>query len=145
MSMIFDSAADVEDAFYDAIDESDLDKMMAVWADSDDIACLLPMQPLHNGRQAVRQLWKGVFEQALKIDISVNHLQWIERGDIAIHLLEEVVRPVGSAQRQPPIYAGNVYHYDDTGWHLLLHFNSPTPPPAGVLPPLPGGQERRNQ
>jgi len=138
MSTVFKSITDVEDAYYDAIDESDLDKMMSVWADSGDIACLLPMQPMQHGRKAIRELWKNMFEQELQIDITVNHLQWIERNDVAIHLLEEVVTPVGNSQRQPPIYASNIYHRDDTGWHLLLHINSPAPPPAAVLPPLPG-------
>lgn len=137
MSTSFNSAADAEDAFYDAIDEGDLEKMMSVWADSGDIACLLPMQPMCHGRNAVRESWKRLFDHELKVIITVNHLQWIEQADIAIHLLEEVVRPVGSAQSQPPVYASNVYTRDSTGWHLLLHLNSPAPPPAGVLPPIP--------
>ena len=139
MSTIFQTAADAEDAYYDAIEENNLPKMMSVWADSQDIACLLPMHPMHHGRDAIHELWRKMFDQQFKIDITVTHLQWIEQGDVAIHLLEELVIPIGSTQRQPPIYASNVYHRDETGWHLLLHLNSPAPPPAGVLPPIPGG------
>lgn len=135
----FSSAADAEDAYYDAIDEKDLEKMMSVWADSGEIVCLLPMQPMRRGRNAVRETWKNLFDHELKVVITVNHLQWIERDNMAIHLLEEVVTPVGSTQSQPPVYASNVYQRDNTGWHLLLHLNSPAPPPApaGVLPPIP--------
>ncbi|MCB1869064.1 MAG: nuclear transport factor 2 family protein, partial [Gammaproteobacteria bacterium] len=97
------------------------------------------MHPMHHGREAIHELWRKMFDQQFKIDITVTHLQWIEQGDVAIHLLEELVIPIGSTQRQPPIYASNVYHRDETGWHLLLHLNSPAPPPAGVLPPIPGG------
>jgi len=139
MSTIFNTAMDVEDAYYDAIDEDDLDGMMSVWADTKDIACLLPMQPIHHGREEIQALWKTMLDTEMKVDIVVNHLQWIELGDTAIHLLEEVVTLVGSEQSQPPIYATNVYHRGDSGWHLLLHLNSPAPmPPAGVLPPIPG-------
>jgi uncharacterized protein (TIGR02246 family) len=138
MSTIFNSATDVEDAYYDAIEEGDLEKMMSVWADSRDIACLLPMQPMHHGREAIRELWKTMLDPEFKIDITVNHLKWIVQGNVAIHLLEEVVTTTDTTQRQPPIYASNVYHRDSTSWHLLLHINSPAPPPTGVLPPIPG-------
>ena len=39
----FDDPQAAEDAYYDAFDEHDLDKMMSVWADSDETVCLLPM------------------------------------------------------------------------------------------------------
>ena len=131
----FDTPADAEDAYYDAIDESDLEKMMSVWAEAPDTACLLPMLPLQQGRQAIRAMWRSMMEQSKGLEITVNHLQWIELGDVSIHLLEEVVTPAG-AETQPPIYATNVYRRHDDGWHLLLHLNSPAPPP-GRLPPLP--------
>jgi len=138
MSSLFNSAADVEDAYYDAIEEGDLDKLMSVWADSEDIACLLPMQPIQLGKSAVRELWQRNFEQQMSIEITVHHLRWIEQGDIAIHLLEEVVTAPGSPQRPPPIYACNLFLRDASGWHLLQHINSPGPPPSGILPPIPG-------
>jgi ketosteroid isomerase-like protein len=135
MSTNFDTPADAEDAYYDAIDESDLEKMMSVWDDSPHIACLLPMQALRQGRETVRELWQGLLEPGRHLDITVNHLQWIEQGDMAIHLLEEVVTPAGSAQHQPPIYATNVFRRSEDGWRLLLHVNSPAPPPPGMMPP----------
>lgn len=138
MNSRFQSAADVEDVYYDAIEEADLDKMMSVWADFDDIACLLPMLPMRLGTSAVRELWQRNFEQQVSIEITVHHLHWIEQGDIAIHLLEEVVMAPGSPQRPPPIYACNIFLRDGYGWRLLQHINSPGPPPSGVLPPIPG-------
>ena len=139
MNNRFDSATDAEDAYYDAIDENDLEKMMSVWADSDDVACLLPMQPICRGTGPVRELWRSLFEdQQIELEITVNHLHWIEQGDLAIHLLEEVVTTSVGSEAQPPIYASNIFHCDDQGWRLLLHINSPTPPPAAVLPPIPG-------
>lgn len=140
MKTIFSSPSDAEDAYYDAIDEGDLEKMMSVWANSEDVACLLPMRPMVYGRRAIQETWTQLLTPEYRVDISVNHLRWIEQGNVAIHLLEEVVTPVDSNQPQPPIYASNVYCRNGAGWQLLLHLNSPAPPPmpAGVLPPLPG-------
>ena len=134
MSNAFQSPADVEDAYYDAIDECDLEKMMSTWADTPEAACLLPMQPMHHGSAAIREMWKPMLDPELKVEITVNHLQWSEYGDIAIHLLEELVTLAGTGERQPPIYATNIYRRSDQGWHLLMHLNSPAPPP-NLQPP----------
>jgi len=131
----FESPTDAEDAYYDAIDECDLEKMMAAWEDSPETACLLPMRPLCSGREAIRELWKPLLDPAVKVEITVNHLQWIEEGDIAVHLLEERVTLTGQDERQPPIYAINIYRRKDNGWRLLTHVNSPSPPPPGMMPP----------
>ncbi|HEB95949.1 MAG TPA: ketosteroid isomerase [Sedimenticola thiotaurini] len=138
MTTRFNSPTDVEDAYYDAIDECDLEKMMSVWDPSPQAACLLPMQPMHHGREAIRALWRPMLDPELKVDITVNHLEWIEQGEIAIHLLEELVTLKGTGQRQPPIYATNVFRRDADGWHLLLHVNSPAPPPANPAAGAPG-------
>jgi ketosteroid isomerase-like protein len=139
MSTRFNTPADAEDAYYDAIDECDLEKMMSVWEASNDAACLLPMRAMHHGPGAIRELWKGMLNPEHKVEISVNHLHWSERGDTAIHLLEESVMLLESGEKQPPIYATNVYRRGDDGWRILLHVNSPAPPPPGMMPPMPGG------
>jgi uncharacterized protein (TIGR02246 family) len=127
---------DAEDAYYDAMDEQDVEKMLSVWEDSDDIACLLPMHALIQGRATVESLWRSLLSGARKLDLSVTHIQWIETRDSALHLVEErLSAPDG--RPQPPIYAVNVYRRTDEGWRLVLHQNSPTPPPAGMQPPGP--------
>lgn len=135
MSNSFSTPAEAEDAYYDAIDERDLEKMMSVWSPSPDAACLLPMQSLQRGPQAIREMWRQMLDQAQGLDITINHMQWIDLGDVSIHLLEELATVKGGG-KQPPIYASNTYHRDGDGWRLLLHFNSPTPPPPGMMPPL---------
>jgi len=136
MSSLFETPTDAEDAYYDAIDEADLEKMMAVWEDSPESTCLLPMRPMQNGTQAIRELWQPILDHEMRLNITVKHLQWIEQGDIAIHLLEELVTLSETGEPQPPIYALNVFRHGEEGWRLLTHFNSPAPPPPGMLPPV---------
>jgi len=137
MPPAFKTPQDAEDAYYDAIDEGDLEAMRAVWADSPEIACLLPMQSLLQGAEVFTG-WRQALDPKYRVEITVRHLRWIETAEIAIHLVEESVTLKGAGRPQPPIYATNVYRRDASGWRLLLHINSPAPPPPGLLPPLPG-------
>lgn len=124
---------DAEDAYYDALEAGDLDAVMAVWENSDDIACLLPMQTLARGRDAVRKLFEPLLGGGHGVMLAVTHLQWIETPDLAVHLLEETATPP-PGRPVMPIYATNVYRRGADGWYLLSHQNAPAAPPAGMKP-----------
>jgi ketosteroid isomerase-like protein len=126
--MPFETPQDAEDAYYDALESGDAESMAGVWDRADDIACLLPMTPLAVGPQ-VQRLWQAIFEQGARFDLHVRHLTWIEGEQIAIHLVEERSPTGREGQPIQPIYATNIYRRGPDGWSLLLHQNSPTPPP----------------
>jgi ketosteroid isomerase-like protein len=130
------SPQDAEDAFYDAIDERDAERLRGVWEDSPDIACLLPMQPLLHGEQ-VHEAWTPLFRGDFHLDIEVGHIRWLETGDLAIHYLEERVGVPGRPA-QPPVLATNIYRRGADGWRMILHQNSPAPSP-GPVPGMPPG------
>ena len=135
MSIAFASPQDAEDAFYDAIDDKDLSAMMAVWDDADDVACLLPMRPLAQGRSELQDVWRQLLGAEFDLQIQVHHLRWVEGGDWAVHYLQEEVEAPG--QPQPLVYATNVYRRGPSGWRMLLHQNSPAPPPRMMHPDRP--------
>ena len=139
MAEEFATPQDAEDAFYDAIDDRDRDRLRAVWEDSADIACLLPMQPMLHGSD-VHKAWAPLTEGDVRLEIQVRHIRWLEAGDLTTHYVEERVSFPGQPA-QPPVYATNVYRRGETGWRMILHQNSPTPPPPGAMPPGmgPGG------
>ena len=134
MTAAYATPQDAEDAFYDALDESDAEKMMGVWEDSDEVACLLPMQALVRGRREVERLWRALMEGDFQLDLSVTHIQWIEAGDMAVHLVEERVSP-SENRPPPPLYGINLFRRGSDGWRLLVHQNSPSPPPPGMRAP----------
>ena len=128
---------DAEDAFYDALESGDLHRLMAVWDEGDDSCCLLPMQSLARGAVAIRDVFARLFEHQPGVELSVQHLHWIESGDIAIHLVEET--PVSASPQGPPpgpIHGTNVYRRTPQGWRLVLHQNAPVPPPPDMRPPM---------
>lgn len=130
MTQAYNTPQDAEDAFYDALDEGDLERLLSVWADSDDISCLLPMCPLIQGREGVREVFSQMFSRGNGVELTVTHLGWIQTDDMAVHLVEQVVQgePPG-APPPTPFYGTNIYRKDDRGWSLIVHQNAPTPPP----------------
>ena len=134
MSATFPTAQDAEDAYYDAIDEQDLEAMMAVWEESDETLCLLPMMPAQRGTASIRTVWEPLLGGEIQLDMEIKHLAWIEMGDLAIHLVEEHVQ-APEQQGKQTIYATNTYRKSTDGWRILMHQNSPTPPPPGLRVP----------
>ena len=128
----YDDPQAVEDAYYDAFDDHDIELMMSVWADSDETVCLLPMLPAIKGLKAIRQAFTPLLKAESKFDITVKHLHWINTENIAIHLVEELIQIEG--QPNQSVYATNVFQKDANGnWHLSMHQNSPVPmPPPGT-------------
>ena len=101
------------------------------------------MQPLMRGRAQLDQVWRPLLEGQFSPDIEVHHIQWLELGDLAIHYLQEKVKAPGQVRPAAPVYATNVYRKGPGGWHMILHQNSPSPPPPeamGGLRPPPGMQ-----
>ena len=130
MTQTYDSPQEAEDAFYDALDEGNLKRILSVWAESDDICCLLPMHPMIQGREGVTDVFTHLFSQGHGVSLSIAHLGWIETDDIAIHQVEESIEdPPADRHTPPPFYGTNIYRKDNNGWRLIVHLNAPTPPP----------------
>ena len=135
MSQSYATPQEAEDAFYDALDEADPSLMLSVWAESDDICCLLPLHSMVQGRQAISALFSRMFSEGHRVSLAIKHLNWIETGDAAIHLVEETLQGLPpDAPPQPPMYGTNIYRQDTDGWRLIMHLNAPTPPPDMVMP-----------
>jgi len=122
------NADDVEAAFYEALQNADLDKLMACWADEDDIVCIHPGGPRVVGAMAIRATFEAMFANG-----SIR--AWPERvrktvcvGSAVHNVIEkvEVMSPSGPAQAW--VIATNVYHRTAQGWRLVAHHASPGTP-----------------
>jgi len=136
MSRIFDTPQDAEDAYYDAIEDGDLEALLDVWAETDEVCCLLPMHPLAQGRSAVREAFGRLFARGQGIALSVKHLGWIDAGELTIHLVEESPQQRAPGAPAPmAVYGTNIYRRGADGWRLIVHQNAPAPHPGGRMPP----------
>lgn len=138
MTQIYSTPQEAEDAFYDALEEGNLEQMLSVWEDSEAICCLLPMAPLAMGRVAVRDIFSRIFSRGQGVSLNIHHLHWIEAGDVAIHQVQEFLQGAPlNAPLPPPFYGTNIFRRVGEGWRLLVHQNAPTPqpPPSDVVMP----------
>ena len=129
------NADDVEAAFYDALQNGDIDKLMACWADEDDIVCVHPGGPRVVGLTAIRATFESMFSNGT-VRAWPERLRKVETlGSAVHHLVErvEVLTPQGP--RQAWVIATNVYHKTAQGWRLVAHHASPGAVHAVTEPP----------
>jgi len=122
------NADDVEAAFYDALQTADIDKLMACWADEDEIFCIHPGGPRVVGATAIRATFEAMFANG-SIRAWPERVRKIEAlGSCTHNLVEriEVMTPQG--QRQAWVIATNVYLKTAQGWRMVAHHASPGTP-----------------
>lgn len=118
-------ADEVEAAFYDALQSGDIEKLMACWADEDEIVCIHPGGPRVVGAVAIRATFEAMFS-AGSIRAWPQQLRRTQGMACAVHnVLEkvEVLGPDGPAQAW--VIATNVYHKTAQGWRMVVHHASP--------------------
>ena len=121
------NADDVEAAFYDALQSGDIDKLMACWADEDEIVCIHPGGPRIVGLAAIRTAFEAVFERGA-VNVHPERVRRLHSGDCAIHHVLERVQLHAEAGHAAPtswVIATNVYLKTALGWRLVLHHASP--------------------
>jgi ketosteroid isomerase-like protein len=123
------SAAEVEAAFYDAMNRADLDALMALWADDEEIVCIHPGGPRLIGHRAIRESWQALLENG-GLHILPSQLHETHNLMSSVHT---VVEGVTAASGDPAhLIATNVYVKTPKGWRIVLHHVSVAPGPAPV-------------
>jgi ketosteroid isomerase-like protein len=118
-------ADDVEAAFYDALQNGDIEKLMACWADEDEICCIHPGGPRVVGANAIRATFEAMFANG-----SIRAWPEKVRTTVSIassvhNLLERVEVLTPSGPTQAWVIATNVYHRTAQGWRMVAHHASP--------------------
>lgn len=130
---MFDTATNAESAFYRSFQDLDLPLMEQVWSEAPAIFCVHPGGGLLQGKPMVMQSWRDIFTGAKRPSMVHHVLQTVTHGELAIHLVEELIRPSGNPDSEPTrVLSTNIYRQDNDGWHMLSHHASlPLMPSAG--------------
>lgn len=119
------SPDDTEIAFYEALQHADLDRLMACWADEDDIVCIHPGGPRLLGHAAIRAAFETMFSNGT-VKAHVEKVHRIDGAGISVHSVIERVEVMGNNGPQTAwVVATNVYAKTAEGWRLLAHHASP--------------------
>jgi uncharacterized protein (TIGR02246 family) len=126
IKLVFSSPEAAEEAFYRALQKSDLELMMAVWDEDENISCVHPGGQRLEGRAAVRQSWELIFAHSSGMAIQLSDESRYEDQNLTVHVVHEHIRLGKENQQQPPVIATNIYRLADKGWRMVMHHASPT-------------------
>jgi ketosteroid isomerase-like protein len=119
------NADDIEAAFYDALQNGDIDKLMACWADEDEIVCIHPGGPRIVGAVAIRATFEAMFSNG-SIRAWPQRVRKTQGAGSAVHnVLERVEVVATEGPTMAWVIATNVYHKTAQGWRLVAHHASP--------------------
>lgn len=127
------SAAEVEAAFYDALNRADVEALMALWAEDEEIVCIHPGGPRLIGHRAIRESWSIILEHG-GLHIMPSQLHETHSLMSSIHA---VIEGVTAASGEPAhLVATNAYAKTPKGWRMVSRHVSvaPGPVPAENLP-----------
>jgi ketosteroid isomerase-like protein len=122
------SVDDVETQFYEALASADLERLMGVWSDDDEVACVHPGGPRVTGHAAVRASFEAIFAGGA-IPVRPQQVRRVEAHGCSIHhVLERVDIRTAEGMQTAWVIATNVYFKTTQGWRMVLHHASPGTP-----------------
>jgi uncharacterized protein (TIGR02246 family) len=125
MAALMASPDDIEAQFYEALQRGDIERLMAVWADDDEVVCVHPGGPRVIGPAAIRASFEAIFANGAipVVPEQVHRLQSI--GSAVHHLAERITVQTGEGARTAWVLATNVYVKTAQGWRMVAHHASP--------------------
>jgi ketosteroid isomerase-like protein len=117
------SPEDTEAQFYEALQQADLNRLMACWSDEEEVSCVHPGGPRVVGLGAIRAAFEVVFAQGV-IGAHPERVRRVQTNECAIHQVLERVVVEGNPQTAWVI-ATNVYLKTAMGWRMVVHHASP--------------------
>ena len=124
-AVIASSADDTEAAFYEALQNADIDKLMACWADEDEIVCVHPGGARLVGAAAIRSTFDAMFSNGA-IRAQPLKVRKLQAMSASVHsVLERIEVLTGDGPRHAHVLATNVYHLTAQGWRMVAHHASP--------------------
>jgi ketosteroid isomerase-like protein len=122
------SPDDIEGQLYEALQRGDIDKLMALWSDDDEIACVHPGGPRLIGAAAIRASFEAIFANGA-INAAPERVRRVVTHACAVHSVLERVEVMSADGPQAAwVIATNVYVKGAQGWRLVAHHASPGTP-----------------
>jgi ketosteroid isomerase-like protein len=119
------SPDDVEAQFYEAMQQADIAKLMAVWSDDDEVACVHPGGPRIIGAVAIRASFEAIFANGA-VAVAAHGVQRLHTLHSAVHhVVERITLGAAHDQQHAWVMATNVYLKTAQGWRLVVHHASP--------------------
>lgn len=119
---MFDDVLAVNQRFYDAHEQRDIEAMSDVWDHSDEATCVHPGWPILRTWPLVEESWRRIFTGPGQNQFILTNASVIGNGDVAWVTLDENLMQEGSTGT---IAATNIFVRRDGQWRLMVHHGSP--------------------
>ena len=119
------NADDTETAFYDALQQGDIEKLMACWGDEDEMVCVHPGGTRLVGPAAIRAAFDAMFANGT-LRVQPLKVRKVQTLGCSVHsVLERVELLTDEGPRHAYVLATNVYLLTAQGWRMVAHHASP--------------------
>ncbi|HLA34993.1 MAG TPA: nuclear transport factor 2 family protein [Rhodocyclaceae bacterium] len=126
----FAQPMDVEAAFYQALERGDIDAMMSVWAEDEEVVCVLLGGSRLVGHALIREAWQHIFKHGGRFMVRVLEQTLVSTPFATVSSVLEQISSVEDSNLRAPIAATNVIVRGPQGWRLVAHHASAVPPNA---------------
>jgi uncharacterized protein (TIGR02246 family) len=121
MTRLHATAEAAERAFYAAMADGDLDRMMALWADDEAAVCNHPGGPRLIGREAIAGSFRAIFA-AGGVPVVVAEVHAWRNANVAVHsVIEHITVAARGGTERMEIVSTNVFVRTGGGWRILVH------------------------
>jgi len=122
---LLSSVDELEMAFYEAMQLASIDRMMGLWSDDEDIACVHPGGLRLVGGVAIRAGFEAVFANG-PVQIELVNVRRLTGSGFAVHhVLEKISLQTSDTVQTAYVLATNAYIQGAEGWRMVLHHASP--------------------
>jgi len=119
------NADETEAAFYDALQQGDIEKLMACWGDEDEMVCVHPGGSRLVGPAAIRGAFDALFANG-SLRVQPLKVRRVQSLGCSVHsVLEHIEVLTDEGPRHAYVLATNVYLLTAQGWRLVAHHASP--------------------
>lgn len=119
---------DTEAAFYDALQQGDIEKLMACWGDEDEMVCVHPGGSRLVGAGAIRSAFDAMFANG-SLRVQPLKVRRVQALGASVHsVLERIEILTEEGPRHAYVLATNVYLRTAQGWRMVAHHASPGNP-----------------
>ena len=112
------SPEDLEQAFYDALNQGDADLLMQFWAEDEETLCVHPTGVRLAGIPAIRESWQGIFANA-RLRVETERVAHWQGSVLAIHHLTEILFVGDDPGAHGPLHVTHVYARGAHGWRIV--------------------------
>lgn len=109
-------------AFYDALEQGDIERMADLWGRTHDVLCAHPGRIPLRGWTDVVASWRAIFRAGGNPQIIVTDEQVSVRGDVAWVTVTENMLSEGAAGAASAL---NIFHHGGDRWLMVAHHAGP--------------------